>query len=207
MKLNIQKYCFLDPQEVCINGQKHLVIDAQESLEKSLILTYRSLGVNYLKFFKMDNLSKLASLAAEILLKDTRLQEIVEKNNVAVVFSNSSASLVSDANYQTTINDLENYFPSPSLFVYTLPNIAIGEVCIKHKIYGESIFYISQKFDASILYFHVNGLFENTDTQHCIVGWVECSDKTYEAFLLLVEKGTSGTIFNIDTINNLYKTK
>jgi hypothetical protein len=121
--------------------------------------------------------------------------------------ANASSSLVTDANYQRTITDPGNYFPSPSLFVYTLPNITIGEICLKHKIYGENVFFISQKFDANILYFYVNELFENTNTQQCITGWVECNEKTYEAFLLLVDKGTSSNKFEINIIDKLYKTK
>jgi hypothetical protein len=149
----------------------------------------------------------LATLAAECILKDTWLYELTDKSNLAVVLANASSSLVTDANYQRTITDPGNYFPSPSLFVYTLPNITIGEICLKHKIYGENVFFISQKFDANILYFYVNELFENTNTQQCITGWVECNEKTYEAFLLLVDKGTSSNKFEINIIDKLYKTK
>ena len=121
--------------------------------------------------------------------------------------ANASSSLVTDLNFQQTITDARNYFPSPSLFVYTLPNIAIGEICIRHKIYGENVFLISKKFDADILYFYVNELFEKTDTLNCITGWVESNDSTYEAFLLLVERGINGNIFDRNIIDNLYKTK
>jgi hypothetical protein len=207
MELGIQKYIKIEPGIVNINGQKVVKEDVQESLEKSLIQTYRSMGLNYLKFFKMDNLSKLAILAAEGILKDTALYDVSKKDDVAVVLSNASSSLVTDINYQKTISDPENYFPSPSLFVYTLPNITIGEICIKHKIYGENVFLISQKFDAENLYFYVNELFNRTDTQYCITGWVECNETTYDAFFLLVEKGTSGLQFSKTIIEKLYITK
>ena len=207
MELSIQKYCTIFPLEVGINGQKLIDVEVQESLEKSLVQTYRNLGLEYLKFFKMDNLSKLATLAAECLLKDTELYAITDSDNVAVVFSNASSSLVADVKYQQTINDPGNYFPSPSLFVYTLPNITIGEICIKHKIYGENIFLISQFFNANNLYLHVNELFEKTNTRFCITGWVECNETTYEAFLMLVAKGKSDNIFDIKTLENLYKNK
>jgi hypothetical protein len=207
MELYIQRYCTLLPGILSVNGKKLTDIGVQETLEKSLIQTYRNLGLDYIKFFKMDNLSKLAILAAESILKDTELYRIADKDNVAVVLSNASSSLVADTRYQQTITDPENYFPSPSLFVYTLPNIAIGEICIKYKVYGENVFLISQKFDSDILCFYVNELFENTDTLYCITGWVECNETTYEAFLLLVEKGTSGIKFDTETIDNLYLTK
>ena len=207
MELSIKKYGILSPREVSINSQKLIDVDVQESHEKSLVQTYRNVGMEYLKFFKMDNLSKLATLAAECLLKDTDLYQIADKSNMAVVLSNASSSLVADARYQQTINDPENYFPSPSLFVYTLPNITIGEICIKHKIYGENIFLISQYFNAQTLYLQVNELFKKTNTRFCIVGWVECNETTYEAFLMLVAKGKSDNIFDIKTLENLYKNK
>jgi hypothetical protein len=207
MDLNIQRYCTLAPQWISVCGQKIADVDVEESLEKSLEKTYRLLGLNYLKFFKMDNLSKLATLAAECIFKETELSKVTEKSNVAVVLANASSSLLADTNYQKTICDPENYFPSPSLFVYTLPNIMIGEICIKHKIYGENVFLISKEFDAQYLYFIVNELFEKTDTQNCITGWVECNEKTYEAFLLLVEKGAGNRKFDVNILDKLYKIK
>jgi hypothetical protein len=207
MDLCIQRYCSLLPGIVSVNGKKLADIDIRESPEKSLVQTYRNIGLDYIKFFKMDNLSKLAVLAAEIILKDTELYKVADKDSVAVVLANASSSLVADTRYQQTISNPENYFPSPSLFVYTLPNIAIGEICIRHKIYGENVFLISQKFDPDILCFYVNHLFDNTDTRYCITGWVECSETNYEAFLLLVEKGICGIKFDINTIDNLYLTK
>jgi hypothetical protein len=207
MDLTIIKYCNIKPNNIWVNGQQLVDLGIHESLEKSLVQSYHLLGLNYLKFFKMDNLSKLAILAADCIFKDTELNNTDVKGNTAVVFANASSSLVTDANYQQTINDPANYYPSPSLFVYTLPNIAIGEICIKHKIYGENVFLISRKFDADVLYFHVNEIFERTDTQNCIAGWVECNEKTYEAFLFLVEKGIGENKFGTNVINKFYKTK
>jgi hypothetical protein len=207
MDLTIQRYCSLSLQKVSVNGKVVTEVEDQESTEKSLVQTYRNLGVEYMKFFKMDNLSKLAVLAAECLLRDTGLYTITENGNVAVVLSNASSSIVADTRYQETINFPENYFPSPSLFVYTLPNIAIGEICIKHKIYGENLFLISKEFDADLLFFAVNELFEKSDTQYCVTGWVECSEADYDAFMLLVDKRTTGNIFTAEAIKNLYITK
>jgi len=207
MKLSIQKYCTITPGEVRVNGQKLNDVQGQVSPDQSLAQTYRNLGLEYLKFFKMDNLSKLSILATECLLKNTELYTISDNKNVAVVLSNASSSLVTDKRYQQSINEEKSYFPSPSLFVYTLPNIAIGEICIKYKIYGENIFLISQFFDAQTMHLHVNELFANTNTEFCITGWVECTETSYEAFLMLVVKGKSDNQFDIKTLDKLYKNK
>lgn len=207
MKLSIQKYCTIVPEKVTTDGQQTVSIEAQESSEKSIIQTYHELKLNYIKFFKMDNLSKLAILAADTLLKGTGLYNAEEKNDVAIILSNASSSLVTDTNYQKTICNPENYFPSPSLFVYTLPNISIGEICIKHKIYGENVFLISRKFDSELLYFYVNELFAKIDVKYCITGWVEVNDKGYEALLLLVTKDSNGKNFECEIIDEIYNSK
>jgi hypothetical protein len=207
MNLFLQKYCIVLPEKVIVNGQQLLKINPQDTLEKSVIQTYHDLNLNYLKFFKMDSLSKLAILATECLLKDTDLYNIDDKSDVAVVLSNASSSLITDSNYQKTISDPKNYFPSPSLFVYTLPNIAIGEICIKHKIYGENVFLISRKFNSELLYFYVNELLEKTNTRQCITGWIEFNEIGYEAFLLLVKKDSGFKKFVSKEIDDLYNNK
>lgn len=207
MKLYIQKYCTIVPERVITDGQQLLKLDPQETPEKSIIQTYHELKLNYVKFFKMDNLSKLAILASESLLKGTSLYNTEDKNDLAIVLSNASSSLVTDVNFQKTIYNPENYFPSPSLFVYTLPNISIGEICIKHKIYGENVFLISRKFDSELLYFNVNELFEKANVKYCITGWVEFNETGYEAMLLLVNKDSSLNKFELEKIDEIYNSK
>jgi hypothetical protein len=206
MELDILKYCTITPQKIKVDGKDLFESEVRESPEMSLVRTYREMGLNYLKFFKMDNLSKLAILGAEAIFRDTVHYSIEDKGNYAVVLANASSSLVTDTNFQKTISDPGNYFPSPSLFVYTLPNITIGEICIKHKIYGENVFLISEEFNADLLYFYVNELFEHTETSHCLTGWVECKESSYEAFMLLVGIG-SDTKFDLITLNKLYNAK
>jgi hypothetical protein len=204
MELSIQKYCYINPKKITINGEESFDL-TEETLDKSLVQAYNLLGLNYLKFFKMDSLSKLAILATEALLKETTFYSPNEKKDVSVILANASSSVVTDRNYQETINDPANYFPSPSLFVYTLPNICIGEICIKHKIYGENVFLIHQQFDAATLHFYVNELFEKQKTQHCITGWIESNPDSFEAFLLLAGTEKSSHAFDITTIENMYK--
>ena len=65
----------------------------------------------------MDNLCKLAFLSAEIVLNDSDI--LKEERNVALVFSNNASSLDTDRKHQEAINDKDNYYPSPAVFVYT----------------------------------------------------------------------------------------
>ena len=104
-----------------IKKQIHLSFKSPEEITNF----YRSLQVDYPKFFKMDGLSKLGFLASEMILNDDE-NRFTPREDVAVICFNSSSSLDIDMQYQETIADNENYFPSPSLFVYTLPNIVTG---------------------------------------------------------------------------------
>ena len=84
-----------------------------------------------------------------------------------------------------------NYFPSPAVFVYTLPNIVIGEISIRHKITGEGTFFIREKFDASFLVNYISQLFDDGILQCCIAGWIETNGEDYESVVYFIEKTDS----------------
>ncbi len=143
---------------------------------------YKSLNLSYPKFFKMDGLSKLGILCAELILKDENINQLFPKETTAIVLSNKNSSLQTDVAYSKTIND----FPSPSLFVYTLSNIVTGEIAIKHKITGENAFFIEPKFNAELLHNYTELLLKENDAVLC--GWLNINEKTCEGFLYFVAK-------------------
>ena len=101
-----------------------------------LLSVYRHFNMDYPKFYKMDNLCKLGFLAVELLLKDRQLAEEYGSENIGIVFSNANSSLDADLHYFKSVKNI----PSPAQFVYTLPNIVIGEVSIRHRCKGENAF-------------------------------------------------------------------
>lgn len=159
------------------------------------------MDTSYPKFFKMDNLSKLAFLASEILLKEEILGE--NENNIALVFSNSASSLDTDRKHQKSIEDENGFFPSPAVFVYTLPNICLGEISIRHKLYSENSFFIFARFSAAHLELYANNLLRNGKAEKVLSGWVNFDDNTYESFLYLVED-EGEIVHNTEEINRLY---
>jgi len=150
-----------------------------------LIAAYRRLDTNYPKFYKMDGLAKLGWLAAEVLLKDSFEEGKYKPEEVGIMLNNSSSSLDTDLKYFESTKEIA----SPALFVYTLPNIVIGEICIKHKFKGEGAFFIFEAFDAAFIEKYVSNLINNNILQACICGWVELTGEEYKAVLYLVEKG------------------
>lgn len=148
---------------------------------------YQKLGFSYPKFFKMDPLSKLGILGTEPFFTDGKLKERYEDDEIAVVLGNRSSSMASD------IAHLKNYTDgtaSPAVFVYTLPNIVVGEICIRHELYSESNFYIFESFDAEELLAQARVLLAETKAKACVIGWVEYFEKDFNGmFFLLEEEG------------------
>ena len=149
----------ITPTSVVLNGQP---ITVEESGEKMLVELYRRYAGDYPKFFKMDTLSRLGFVAAEILLKEQTVD--------AVILANRSASIKNDCDYMATISD-GNYYPSPALFVYTLPNIVTGEIAIRHHIQGETAFYILNKPK------ELAPIIASTPFHTALAGWCECNEQ------------------------------
>ena len=177
--------------------------NTEASLSDFLFAVYRHLEIKYPKFYKMDNLSKLGWLAAEILLKDNFDAGKYEAGDIGVVMANTSSSLDTDIKYYETAKDIA----SPALFVYTLPNIVIGEICIRHHFKGENAFFICDKFDGEFIEQYVSNLINNNILQACVCGWVELLNDQYKTVLFLVEKETSpgSIIFTNENINKIYE--
>lgn len=169
-------------------GEKVIWQSSLDSPAVFLTEAYKQLGISYPKFHKMDNLCKLGFMATELLLRDKRLEQSYSADEIGIVLFNASSSMDTDRNHQQTIQDRSAYFPSPSVFVYTLPNIVIGEICIRHKFFGENTFFIAEIFSGQRLYDYVSQLFRDEVIRCCLTGWLELNDNLCDAVLYLVEK-------------------
>lgn len=132
----------------------------------------------------MDNLSKVGFLAAELILEK---HELGDPYSRAVILSNSAASLDTDVRYQQASAKA----PSPAMFVYTLANIVAGEICIRHKIKGESNFFVCPEYDPDFLSSYIRARLAERITM-CVTGWVEVLDETADVFLYVVTNRQKG---------------
>ena len=57
-----------------------------------------------------------------------------------------AASLDTDLKHQATIANPQEYYPSPAVFVYTLPNICLGEISIRHQLHTEGSFFVLDSY-------------------------------------------------------------
>ena len=139
----------------------------------NLTALYRQLVGNYPKFFKMDTLCKLGFLLTEMLVKDDEDRFQPRENRAVLVFSRNG-SLVNDLNYAKTMED----FPSPALFVYTLPNTVTGEISIRNNYQGETSAYVLEKYDRPVIDAIVRQAFEDRITRDAVVAWIDCTSDT-----------------------------
>ena len=182
----IQDYCHIKNNQLRLNGKVIFEDKDKNGLKEFLKNSYKNQKINYSKFFKMDNLSKIAFLAAEIILKNITLQDL--NNNIALIFSNNAASLDTDRKYQDSINNIDNFYPSPAVFVYTLPNIGIGEISIRHQLKSENAFFVFEKYNANFHQNYENVLLQSNNSDAVLGGWVNVDGENYEAFVYLVSK-------------------
>lgn len=197
-KVNIVASCTVSNNTVVKNGQQ-MFTAVNKSLQPFLLTVYNHFGMNYPKFYKMDNLGKLGWLAAEILLKDIPLEGL-QPEDMAIVLQNANASLDTDIRYYDTVSQMA----SPALFVYTLPNIVIGEISIRNNFKGENAFFIFNEFNASFGYSYINNLLVTGKAKYCIGGWVDVLGENYKAVLFLAGITDNGMAFTAGNLQKIF---
>lgn len=187
MNLVITRRSQINTKGAFING-KLLVPRSDVEFDKYLKTCYTYLNLAYPKYYKMDRLSKLCFLSAEFLLDSYEQFRNYDREQITVVIENYHSSYRTDQKYYNSIKDINNYFPSPSVFVYTLPNIMIGELCIRHQIKGEASCFLFPTNGKSFLSTYIQSLFDNDNCKCCITGHVDYMEDSYNAELFLIEK-------------------
>jgi len=173
---NIIHHIAWDSEGLSIDGQAVTIDGLAGSISSDMKVVYNHLNIDYAKFFKMDNLCKLGFLGVELLKTKTELS-LYGDDEVALHFQNASSSLDTDAKHQRKIND--GVPSSPAIFVYTLPNILIGEIAIRNKWFGENLFILSDKFDLEAWQRTNEVLFETQKAKAVIGGWVEVFEQDF----------------------------
>ena len=181
----------ITPEEVILDqrklweGKKEL--GEQEGKEHHSLLTslYKQMIGNYPKFYKMDGLCRLGFVASEILLNAEKGETDKER---AIIFFNHSSSIASDRNYKESINDKDNYFPSPSIFVYTLPNIVTGEIAIRNHFHGETSFFILPDKDERMMEEILQASCRDAQSKSFLTGWIDYEDERHFEADLKIKK-------------------
>ena len=182
-------YVVLNQGYVSVSGR---VLEHEAAGNALLAELYRNHIADWPKFFKMDTLSKAGFVASELLFKELGLKRCQGEEyaqDCAIVLFGSTASLCADKNYEETIKNADNYYPSPALFVYTLPNIVTGEIAIRNHWRGESSFYVLDTPDAGQMAFHLACAFQDSVTESILAGWVDSRmNDDFQAFMTLIHR-------------------
>lgn len=176
------------PTSVILNGQ-HLTMS--KTGDALLTECYRNSHADYPKYFKMDPLCRLGFVASELMLQSVNEERFVARENRAIVLASCRGCLHTDRHYESTIVPGDNYFPSPAVFVYTLPNIVTGEIAIRNKYLGETSMYLFEdNTDEDVRFRLLERLtFQDVMTTSAIVGWVDYQDgEHFLAKLFLMTK-------------------
>ncbi len=196
MSLFLKTYCRIKEGEVHINGELFCQHMDEDPFLRSV---YKHIGLSYPKFFKMDELSRLGFIGAEMTLMRSELENYAD-DEVAVIFSNRSSSLQTDFQYYDT---LKGGIASPALFVYTLPNIEVGEICIRHKLYGENNFLITERFDAAQLLEQCEALFADNAAKAVLIGWTEVESDNHDGFFAFITASGMNEV-TAESLTDLY---
>lgn len=181
--MKVIRHIHIEDGELRVDGKLEFSREEKDfkTFSKSL---YKQFGISYPKFYKMSALSKLGFLSAEFLLKGLDISAH-DPDTVSLLIANRSSSLHTDSKYQDTLETKA----SPAVFVYTLPNIVIGEICIRFGFRGEGLFFIQESFDKEFIFDQAGDLMASGSCTLCLAGWIEVDmEGEYCAELFLLEK-------------------
>ena len=147
MSRRILSYCRITNKNVLVDG-KLILSNNENNINHWISDIYNYIKLSYPKYHKMDHLCKAGILAAEMVMEKLGLNNDELKTDWAICCMNRSGSLDNDTSYQKTIQNNDDFYPAPSLFVYTLSNIVLGEIAIKYKLRCESSCYVCEKFSS-----------------------------------------------------------
>jgi len=175
----------ISPSTILVDGKPL----ALEGTGKSLLTAiYKRYVDDYPKFYKMDPLSRLGFVATELLLKAEGERKDTPSEDRAVILFNRSSSIQADRKYLASIIDPEDYFPSPSVFVYTLPNIVTGEIAMRNLYHGETSFYITDERNDEQIKQTLIASFADKKTKSIVGGWIDYQDDShFEADIYITE--------------------
>ena len=163
----------------------------EEDFETVIREKYKELDMKDIKFFKMDGLSRLGVIGAANLLKNS--ESVIECNPfmMGMMLANRSSSLDTDLKHQRLIDEGDSS-ASPAVFVYTLPNIVMGEIAIRNKFKGENVFFLYNSEKPANIHGEMLKFAERSNLEVVICGWCDYLKGKYSLDLKLFKREIYG---------------
>lgn len=196
----ISAFCRITDSTFSLNGE---VVFERSSAEEATWpkQLYSYLGLDYSKFYKMDRLAQFGFLGTEGIKKVSAGITAYKDDEIALLFANSASSADTDDRFEKSYDT--DGTPSPSLFVYTLPNILLGELAIRNKWYGENMFFVFPKFNPAFFAGYTRVLM-NKGAKAVLNGWVSLAEDKVDVLLFLIEKVEEGELITDELLLELY---
>ena len=162
------------------------VVFADENADYHVFIrdAFKAGGGQNMKFYKMDDFCKLAYVATDRLLDGI----VFGEEECRMVLSGRYGCLDTDMKHQQIIDSEGDAGASPAVFVYTLPNVAAGEVSIRHHIKGENTWFWSDDKQMRDIRQYAGMMMAAQDLKYCIIGYFDCIAGKYEAVFKLLER-------------------
>ena len=191
---------------------KSLSIDPQGLIEDGRSIPFESTGASLIteiykkhlsddsRFFKMDLYSRIAYVGSCLLAKDSL--KGFEPEDVSLLLFTLNGSILADRKHISSYSNPEEYYPSPSVFINTLPNVVLGEIAVKNTIKGETTLVMLPTKDDAMMETIVDITLVATQPSAMIYGWVDCvSEDSFFAELKLKKPN----IYNMEELTNEIK--
>lgn len=147
---------------------------------------FKSFDESYMKFYKMSDMCKALYVAVEHLLRMEGFGDI-EPSQRAIVLANRTASLDADVAHQQVVNKHLPEGASPAIFVYTLANVAAGEMAIRHKMQGDNTFFV-EGAESGLAERYGASLIERGRAEAVICGWCDYLNGEWKVNVKLIKK-------------------
>ncbi len=171
----------IDPEGLSVDGQSIPLENQGAALLPEIFKKYLADGS---RFFKMDLFSRLAYVGTGLLAKDA-LEDCAPEDR-GLLIGTLNGSVLADRKHLSTFS--EEYYPSPAIFINTLPNVVLGEIAVTHQIQGETTLLMLPGLEDACLENILDATLAATQPSVLIAGWVDCeSENTFRANLKLLK--------------------
>jgi 3-oxoacyl-(acyl-carrier-protein) synthase len=117
------------------------------------------------RFGRLDLASRLALLVVELLAINF---DLLSRERIAICLAAKTGSLSTDFDFWAGRDAIGG--PSPTLFAYTLPSAAIGEIAIRHRLTGPNLCFVG---DDKIILPEATDLIQRGEADACVCVYCE----------------------------------
>ncbi len=160
----------LTPSEVRIDGE---AVSFESTGAALLTEIYRKCLPEDPKFHKMDLYSRLAYVGTSLALKD--IPGDCDPCRTAMLLFTENGSVLADRRHLSAFRGDEGFYPSPAVFVNTIPNAVLGEIAVQYGIKGETDLVMLPRRDGDMMRTLTDVTLGAVRPDAAVCGWADCT--------------------------------